>query len=320
MVQPHQLQIDLHVTRDDGVRKLLSTSTSVNHFKESTSTFAYDNSDPYSPPLPLPIPSFAGRPQRGRTDSADSFSSENESEAVDNSRRTAALYAELDDTFNSPADLALFEGEEDEPTTTADQELSNRIRKAGLENRRQSRQSHYKTQLDEKAVERSMKDETNLMDSSPSKAAFLFPPSSATPPRSSSHQYPPRSQSLIKSTSHSPVRPQLSHSYSTDDFSRPFNNDSTAFLHHSSSSGNLYQSQYSDIERSGGMRDEENNVALDVTEQDEDDLDAVAILARTGHPDLDKVLDDEIDRAEGKIIVACTFLFGNYFGTGELHH
>lgn len=53
------------------------------------------------------------------------------------------------------------------------------------------------------------------------------------------------------------------------------------------------------------MRDELEDVILDVSEQDQDDLDAVAILARQGHPILDKVFEDEIDRSEGKIMVAC---------------
>jgi len=53
------------------------------------------------------------------------------------------------------------------------------------------------------------------------------------------------------------------------------------------------------------LRDDGDDVQLDVSEQDQDDLDVIAELARPGHPLLDKILDQEIARSQGKTIVAC---------------
>lgn len=309
MVQPHQLQIDLHVTRDDGSK----APATRNYFTESDSNFTHESSDPFSPPehAPPSLP-FARRPQHDRTRSTDSLASEysENTETVDNSVRATALYAELDDTFDSPADLAVFDGERDEPVPAADLELSARIEKAGLERRRESRPDNVgkrrgASQLAPGGAKQSM------IARESKESAFLSPlASSAFPIRSSSHQYPPRASSL--SPAPSPARSQMSHSYSTDSFdNRPLDsaphNDSTAFLHQPARSSEIYQGHADvDLEQRGGGKRDEDVVALDVTEEDEDDLDAVAILARRGHPSLDKVLDDEFDRAEGKIIVACT--------------
>ena len=57
---------------------------------------------------------------------------------------------------------------------------------------------------------------------------------------------------------------------------------------------------------SGGMHDREEDVILDVSEQDQDDLNALSELARPGHARLDGVLDDELARSEGRMMVACT--------------
>lgn len=44
---------------------------------------------------------------------------------------------------------------------------------------------------------------------------------------------------------------------------------------------------------------------LDVTPQEQDDLEAVAELAKTGYPRLKAILDDEVERSTGKTCVAC---------------
>ncbi|GAA6040169.1 hypothetical protein JCM8097_004161 [Rhodosporidiobolus ruineniae] len=44
---------------------------------------------------------------------------------------------------------------------------------------------------------------------------------------------------------------------------------------------------------------------LDVTAAEQDDLDAVAELAKTGYPRLREILDDEVERSQGKTLVAC---------------
>lgn len=59
--------------------------------------------------------------------------------------------------------------------------------------------------------------------------------------------------------------------------------------------------------RSREARDEEE-IYVDVTEGDQADLDAVAELARPGYPKLEKILDEEIARSEGKIMVACALI------------
>ncbi|KAI5480795.1 ferric reductase transmembrane component 2 precursor [Pseudohyphozyma bogoriensis] len=51
--------------------------------------------------------------------------------------------------------------------------------------------------------------------------------------------------------------------------------------------------------------DDGSEAILDVTEQDQEDLDAMAELARPGHPKLGQILDDEVQRSTGKTIVAC---------------
>ena len=55
------------------------------------------------------------------------------------------------------------------------------------------------------------------------------------------------------------------------------------------------------------FRDETDDLCLDVSEAEMEDLHIISELARTGHPDIPKILDDEQERAEGKMIVACAF-------------
>ena len=61
-----------------------------------------------------------------------------------------------------------------------------------------------------------------------------------------------------------------------------------------------------------GRRDED--VFLDVTKEDQEDLDAIAELARPGYPLLDKIMEEEVQRSEGRTMVACTFFC---FGRGS---
>lgn len=54
------------------------------------------------------------------------------------------------------------------------------------------------------------------------------------------------------------------------------------------------------------MRDEvEEKVYLDVTDEDEEDLNLISELAKAGHPNLDKIFEVELARSEGKMIVGC---------------
>ncbi|GAA5896172.1 hypothetical protein JCM8208_007549 [Rhodotorula glutinis] len=52
-------------------------------------------------------------------------------------------------------------------------------------------------------------------------------------------------------------------------------------------------------------RDDVEGGLLDVTSQEQEDLEAVAELAKTGYPRLKAILDDEVERSTGKTCVAC---------------
>ena len=45
---------------------------------------------------------------------------------------------------------------------------------------------------------------------------------------------------------------------------------------------------------------------LDVTVEDQEDLEVMAELARPGYPKLKEILDEEVGRSVGKTMVACT--------------
>lgn len=53
------------------------------------------------------------------------------------------------------------------------------------------------------------------------------------------------------------------------------------------------------------FRDEVDDIGLDVSEMEEEDLNIIAELTRSGRPNLTAILDEEIERASGKLMVAC---------------
>lgn len=335
MVQPNQLQIDLHVTRD---ATLGPSIQSAHDRHDSQASFACMD-DSFSPPSAP----FAKRPHHGRQSSTDSMESDySDIESNQHSTRAAALYAELDDQFSSPDDLVMFDGEEGR-SSRAERALSLRVRKTGQLKRKESRRMQASRQAGEfvspgekykrmEAMRERRRDDEEDRDlgvsystptySTPSKP-FLFPPSSNStsrprPPLPSppAQRYPqqqqhqqqyqqsPHGRSPPDSTPRRPFHPSYSTSDSFAELGRSNDDYDTGSL--SGSFRTLLPNE--GTHRDARMRNEEDDVFLDVSEQDQDDLDAVAILARSGHPALDQVLDGEIEKSEGKVIVACAFL------------
>jgi hypothetical protein len=53
------------------------------------------------------------------------------------------------------------------------------------------------------------------------------------------------------------------------------------------------------------FRDEAEDLFLDVSDAEMEDLNIISELARTGHPDIPKIMDEEQERASGRLLVGC---------------
>lgn len=242
-----------------------------------------------------PAPGFA-RAGHGRKDSADSSFSDLSQTVVDpnewsnakthNHPSTSNNLAQAGDTSEEMAefsvtDMILFDGEDEHPTFE-DEEMSRNIRKEGKLRRGLSRKK--------KSLRQPQYLAPGNANNGQHPAALHDGDLSADESPARSHAYPP-----------APTTPRKG-SYQT--YSQDYDDgaDKESFLASGAAtpSGNRRQSA-ANVQL---LNDEEVG-QFDMSNQDKEDLSVIAELARSGRPDIPGILDSEIERSEGKVIVGC---------------
>lgn len=303
---PARLRIDLFVTRE------LAQLHGVHPSQQGGQAFpsadaSYTKDDGFFKP---PRPHFS---QHGRADSMDSSASDLSRTVVD-----LEEYHGLDTPMSAPppsqqdataefsvTDMVLFDGEELEPPTAADEEISRSIRKEGKIRRAISRRKK-KGLSSESAAPLTVSRKGSLAapgqygtddlsgDESP------YTPRSGQPLRSqatqvSPHMYPPplgRFDAGSRRGSAYSAFTHLADGYGADSRKGNYSGASTPYGRKASTTV-LPLLQDADLS------------FFDISPADRDDLNIIAELARGGRPDLDDIFDSEIEKSQGKVMVAC---------------
>jgi len=254
--------------------------------------------------LELPSARFAGAGHH-RNISIDSQLSDDGEKSEDNGRKTPVVEAEPQEGL----DYVLFDGEEEEQTI-AEIQWSQKVQQAGKLRRAKTRQRYNtgKRQRPER-----FRSNPNSAASSPVKARFSLAdlrPTSFLPITISEQQPYAEEDNLINAylqdspsdEKKDPFLVSAGHlpSYrvhkSTPSFTPSLALSVQPLINTTAGSPN-----------SSPFRDETEDLFLDVSEAEMEDLHIISELARTGHPDIAKIMDEEQERAEGKIIVACKY-------------
>lgn len=180
----------------------------------------------------------------------------------------------------SVTDMILFDGEDERPTME-DEEMSRNIKKEGKVRRGLSRRT--KKNPPQNAQQRSTL--ANMVDPGDMSADEMST-QPALPPSTRSHAYPPL-----------PSTPRQGSTYSFGDA------DKESFVAGGQATPSSGMKRYSAADLPLLNDDEVGH--FDMSEQDKEDLSVIAELARSGRPDLPGILDAEIERSQGKIIVGC---------------
>lgn len=188
------------------------------------------------------------------------------------------------DAVDSVTDLVLFDGEDDVPAPA----LSSRIQKEGKLRRAKSRralgfvrapkQPHSPTPSTERADEHRERGIGLAANGRP--------------------QFPTTDLQHQSDATNNPYGAYADSSSYAELGGTPMDERSDAF----SLGGSVRHLMGHSDHRGEGLDDEG---LVDLSKEDWEDLELVAELARPGHPKLDKTLDEEIARSEGKTLVAC---------------
>ena len=190
----------------------------------------------------------------------------------------------------SVLDYVIFDGEEDNRATSAEADLSQRVEKQGKIRRALSRKNRKSSKPFRHHQDSSEK--TLYQPESP----FSYPPALLQTPRSPlPNETDPSSYFLDRLANNASPSPSLSES-EFDFHRRAENRYSDHSLH-----GLLADSQKQSSQHSDGK----DGFKLDVFERDEEDLNIMAELTRTGRPDLGRTIDEEVQLCQGKMLVAC---------------
>lgn len=297
MLDPSRLQIDLFVSRDAPRPPRRSRrQQSSSHFQQPYPSTADDFAPPQAP--------FArqARPQSSQSlDSDMSDFSDAEDDAGASSTAPSNVYTqnpEYEEQIDSVTDLVLFDGEDDE-RTAGEVEMSSKVRSAGKIRRALSRKKTKRAQGGNNLGARpqlastqsdlsTFGSEQDVGYSSLSGAAGARHPS----------PYNRADSSFAQTGSFADLN-----FAGADDHQSEIQSLAGSSRHLVGSGGG---------KRSSGGEDVKNEEFdfLDVTEEDQEDLDVVAELAKPGYPKLKEIMGEEIDRSTGKTMVACEFLDG----------
>lgn len=286
MSNASQLQIDLFVSRSESKARPKSTSQ------------PYSSS---SADLAPPVRPFARPGGLASRNNIDSDLSDSDSEFPP--RPSYSDVGISDDFIDSVTDLVLFDGEEDIATP----ELSSKILKEGKLRRARSRRSQG-------------------FVPSPKTRTTYPPPRSTRSPQSSGDFDGDSERGIGVSKDGRPQFAEADYHLPSRASTSPYPDyaDTGSFAELGGSRGDERSDAYSvgggsvlRLMESTNRRERigvEDEAGMDLSQEDWEDLDVVAELARPGHPKLDKVLDDEMARSDGKTMVACTlFLFPSSF-------
>ncbi|SCV72183.1 BQ2448_4877 [Microbotryum intermedium] len=285
MVDPSQLQVEVFVSRDPPSLK----------YRQPSTTYLPGEDEEFAPPS-APF-ARSHRPASPGRDSGDESDFEEEGSMRTRSFQRVYPTAMYGEAVESVTDLVLFDGEDDY-RTAGEAEMSSKVKKVGKIRRALSRRDKSKP------TEPSTPD-TGATAPSPYRSEGRDPFTAPVYDRSYSevalgdrrdgHIHPGRSDSPTPKRMYDDT-PEQSFEIDEEDSYRlgPSQSKSTS-LHR------LVDS------RRNSMRpiaaDEDG--LLDVSAEDQADLDIVAEFAKPGYPKLAEILDAEVDTSKGKTMVAC---------------
>lgn len=309
---PARLRIDLFVTRDSGRIQPVNVpgvDTPMSLYTPSALMEAENQGDLFRAPAPGFARGAHGS-RHGRFGSTDSSYSDLSQTVVDSNEwpsstkgykstspngeeiRQADQTESSDNADFSVTNMILFDGEDEHPTFE-DEEMSRTVKKEGklrrgLSRKRTKKAAHPQMQSQflqggNNAARPGQTGGGTLADMAD--LGELSADEAAPPARP--HAYPPS--------------PRQGSSYSMakgyDDV------DKDSFIQSGANTpSRMKRSSAADLPL---LRDDEEVGHFDMSEQDKEDLSVIAELARSGKPDLPGILDAEIERSQGKIVVGC---------------
>lgn len=268
-----QLQIDLYVSRDAP-----KSPRQIRRNREPFSS-SHVSTDELAPPQAP----FA-RQARGQSPSRDSYDESSDAESEGDSSRIYAAEPSYGGQIDSVTDLVLFEGEDDD-RTAAEAAISSQVRTAGRIRRALSRRS-------QKAAAPHRPSTHSRQSSSLSK----FDLSQDTSNHYERSDAVPYERSDFAETGSYNELPFATPDH-TSDFYDAGGRDASIrnLVGHAAPSGKR-------VSTSSTLVDDGQ---IDVTEQDQDDLEIVAEHAKTGYPKLKEIMEQEVMQSSGKTLVAC---------------
>lgn len=257
-----------------------------------------------------PAPGFARNGGHGRVSSTDSSYSDLSQTVVDSNEwpnsnaykgydsraspsgdvRSSSAADQMDSDENadfSVTDMILFDGEDERPTFE-DEEMSRNVKKEGkvrrgLSRKKKNAQQPQSLQTTSQRLQNQGNTLANMVDEGEMSADErpLSPPAAA----GRSHAYPP-----------APSTPRQGSTYSFGD------GDKESFM--ASGAATPTRAKRFSAADLPLLNDDEVG-HFDMSDQDKEDLSVIAELARSGRPDLSGILDAEIERSQGNVVVGC---------------
>jgi hypothetical protein len=320
MCPTSQLQVDLFVTHDAPKRPS----------RRNQPQTAYDPYSSVADDLAPPTAPFARGARSGSPMGRDSMYSEMSDLSDDEGGSPTPANMRLDEQQNdgevdSVTDLVLFEGEEDY-RTPGEAVVSAKLKKMGKLRRALSRRGQG----------------GSLRRPGAAAAAAVAPAVSSPPSPPFRRRQNPYAESTgsfeaLPLDHHHETSPSHSRSGSGDIGARhahsasfdygydgrsevgtlvdPSGSSTRHLFKKGGDSSSTYQGSHADLASlanyeapstaaKAAAEDPDDSFFLDVTPQEQDDLDAVAELAKNGYPRLKEIIDDEVDRSAGKTLVA----------------
>ncbi|GAA5858165.1 hypothetical protein JCM1840_001066 [Sporobolomyces johnsonii] len=296
MCDSSRLQIDLFVTHD---------APRHSRRRPQPRPYAYgaDSTEELAPPT-APFARGTRSGSIGRDSALSEASDWSDAEDASSPSRQRNEMPDYGSEVESVTDLVLFDGEDDS-RTPGEAEVSAKLKKVGKVRRALSRRGQGKAAASSRplatsAPVRSDSHQRSLYDQSNESFEALpldhrdAPPTSLNRPHNT---YPP-SVASFGDLGHGP-----SPSFDYDERSDVQTLGASSTLH--LFGGRSNPNSLGDLAGAAAAPDPDDAFFLDVTEAEQDDLDAVAELARPGYPRLKEIIDDEVNRSAGKTMVAC---------------
>ncbi|GAA5975943.1 hypothetical protein JCM11641_002845 [Rhodosporidiobolus odoratus] len=317
MCDASQLQVDLFVTHDAPKRPSRPR-------QRTESEAAAASTDDLAPPTaPFARGARAASPA-GRESIFSEMSDWSDGETSPTSPRRQTeddAHGEEGHEVDSVTDFVLFEGE-DEYRTAGEAEVSAKLKKEGKLRRALSRRGQGRSL---RRPERDVPPPSRRPDPFTNNSTASFEPlplesssASPTPPQ----LYEPRSASigdLGAARAYSSVSLDYGHEDARSDAGTLVGGSTRHLIKQPSGGLSSNRNSLVDMASYGGIsgfggqapaakvasEDPDESFFLDVTAAEQEDLEAVTELAKSGYPRLKEILNDEVERSAGKTVVAC---------------